>query len=69
MSKSKRKPGRPVVSDPRVSRRVGLSKSEEARILRAAAIRGKEFSPLARELLLAWSTAVEIGGATLLDAK
>ena len=64
-SKSKRKVGRPAVDDPRVSRRVGMSKSEEERVLVACSIRGKQFSPLARELLLDWSSRVQTGAQTI----
>ena len=61
MAKQKLKRGRPVVADKRVSCRVGMSKSEFKRVLEACVLRGKEFSPLARELLLDWALNVKSG--------
>ena len=56
--------GRPKTADPRVSRRVGLNRSEEERIERALAMRGLDFSTVARALLLACAGRIEKGEPT-----
>jgi hypothetical protein len=38
-----------------------MSRSEEERVLVACSIRGKQFSPLARELLLDWASRIQAG--------